>query len=88
MNEIINKVANELNLPYQLVLNTYKAYWRSIRDSISLLPLKDQQDENSYSKLYTSYNIPSLGKLHCTYQEYLNKRKSFNRKNYDKLKEG
>ena len=43
--DIIEKVAEELNLPKELVDKTYKAYWTSIRSSISSLPLKDDLDE-------------------------------------------
>lgn len=46
---IIEKVSNELNLPKELVDKTYKAYWASIRSSISTLPLKDDLDEDGFS---------------------------------------
>lgn len=43
--DIIGKVAGELDLPKELVDKTYKAYWASIRSSISSLPLKDDLNE-------------------------------------------
>ena len=67
MNNIYKKVADELNLPEELVKNTYKAYWRFIRYSIESLPLKEDLSEEDFSKLKTNFNIPSLGKLSCTY---------------------
>ncbi len=68
--KIVDKVAEELNLPKELVDKTYKAYWASIRSSISSLPLKDDIDEEEFSQLRTNFNIPSLGKLSCTYDRY------------------
>ena len=67
MNNIYKKVADELNLPEELIKNTYKAYWRFIRDSIESLPLKENLSEEDFSKLKTNFNIPSLGKLSCPY---------------------
>jgi hypothetical protein len=77
MDDIIEKVAFELNLPFELVYKTYKAFWQSIREAISSLPLKDQLSLEQYNKLTTSFNIPSLGKLHCTYTEYALKHKKY-----------
>lgn len=74
---IIEKVSNELNLPKELVDKTYKAYWASIRSSISTLPLKDDLDEDGFSQLRTNYNIPSLGKLSCTFDRYIGIKKRF-----------
>lgn len=73
--EIIGKVAEELNLPEEQVDKAYKAYWASIRSSISALPLKDDLDEEGFSQLRTNFNIPSLGKLCCTYDRYVGMKK-------------
>lgn len=75
--EIINTVAKELNLPVDLVKNTYKAYWQFIRDTIEALPLKEDISEEEFSKLQTNFNIPSLGKLSCTRDRYLGVKKKF-----------
>lgn len=72
---IIEKVAKELNLPKELVDKTYKAYWASIRSSISALPLKDDLNGEGFSQLRTNYNIPSLGKLSCTFDRYIGMKK-------------
>jgi hypothetical protein len=66
-NEAVAKVAKELNLPSRVVDKTYKSYWRFIRDTIQELPLKDNITEEDFKKLRTNFNIPSLGKLSCTY---------------------
>ena len=76
--DIISKVSKELNLPRELVENTYKAYWIFIRDTIEELPLKTGLTQDEYMNLRTNINIPSLGKLHCTYNRYLGIRNRFN----------
>ena len=79
--DIIGIVAKELNLPEDLVKNTYKAYWQFIRDTIQELPLKQEIKEEDFSKLRTNFNIPSLGKLTCTRDRYIGVKKRFNYRN-------
>lgn len=76
--DIINKVSEELDLPKELVENTYKAYWNFIKDTIEELPLKTELTQQEYGSLKTNINIPSLGKLHCTYNRYIGIRNRFN----------
>lgn len=76
---IYEKVARQLGLPYQLVEKTYKAYWRFIKDTIESLPLKEELTEEQFNKLKTNFNIPSLGKLNCTYERYKGVKKMFKR---------
>lgn len=81
--EIVAKVAEETGLPVMLVDRTYKAYWKTIRDYVSSLPLKEDLSEEDFAKLRPNINIPSLGKLYVnvdrynamkkSYKEYLNK---------------
>lgn len=76
--DIISKVSEDLNLPRELVENVYKAYWIFIRDTIEELPLKTELTQDEYMNLRTNINIPSLGKLHCTYNRYIGIRNRFN----------
>ena len=76
--DIISKVSEELNLPRELVENTYKAYWIFIRDTVEKLPLKTELTQSEYMNLRTNINIPSLGKLNCTYNRYVGIRNRFN----------
>lgn len=66
-NKAIEEVSEELNLPYKVVDNAYKSFWRFIRNTIQELPLKENLSIEEFSKLKTNFNIPSLGKLSCTY---------------------
>lgn len=68
--EIINKVSEENNIPIDIVDKAYKAFWLFIKDSIESLPLKNDLTEDEFNKLSTNFNIPSLGKITCTYQRY------------------
>ena len=75
--DIIGKVSKELNLPREVVDRTYKAYWLFIKNHIQSLPLKENLNEEDFAKLRTNFNIPSLGKLTCTYDRMLNMKKRF-----------
>lgn len=76
--DIINKVSEELDLPEELIEKAYKAYWNFIRVTIEKLPLKTELTQSEYNKLRTNINIPSLGKLNCTYNRYIGMRNRFN----------
>ena len=41
------------------------------------IPLKEDIDEEDFAKLKTNFNIPSLGKLTCTYDRMLGVKKRF-----------
>lgn len=74
---IIKKVSEELNLSLEVVDKVYKAYWVFIKDTINSLPLKENINEEEFTKLRTNFNIPSLGKLSCTYDRMLKVKKRF-----------
>ena len=65
--DTIDYVANKLELPQEVVKEAYESYWKFIRQIISELPLKDELSEEEFNRLRTNFNIPSLGKLSCTY---------------------
>lgn len=80
MQRTLNNLAKELNIPVEELVKVYKAYWRFIRHTIEALPLKEELNEEAFSKLKTNFNVSNLGKLSCTYQRYriikdLNKRR-------------
>lgn len=68
--DAIDYVANKLELPREVVKEAYESYWKYIRCTISELPLKDDLSEEEFNKLRTNFNVPSLGKLSCTYPRY------------------
>lgn len=75
--DIISKVSKELNVPRELVENTYKAYWNFIRVTIEKLPLKTELTQLEYRNLRTNINIPSLGKLYVTWNRLIGCKKRF-----------
>ena len=65
--EAIKQVSIELGLPPQVVKEAYESYWTFIRNNIKALPLKEDLSKEEFDKLRTNFNVPSLGKLSCTY---------------------
>lgn len=74
---IIDKVSQELGIPSEVVNVAYKSYWKFIKQTIQSLPLKDNLNEEEFAKLRTNFNIPSLGKLTCTFDRMMGVKKRF-----------
>ena len=74
---IIDKVSQELDIPFEVVNVAYKSYWKFIKQTIQSLPLKDNLNEEEFAKLRTNFNIPSLGKLTCTFDRMMGVKKRF-----------
>lgn len=68
---IIQKLSEELQVPTEVVDAAYKSFYSFIREMITHLPLKENLTEEEFNSLKTNFNIPALGKLHCTYERYL-----------------
>lgn len=68
--DIEKEVSQKLNIPEDVVDAAYKSFYEFVKEKITELPLKDELSEEEFSKLRTNFNIPSLGKLHCTYERY------------------
>lgn len=75
--QILKKVSDELQLPLGVVKKAYESYWLFIRENIKVLPLKEDLSEEEFKELRTNFNVPSLGKLTCTYERMLGVRKRF-----------
>ena len=76
--EIINQVSKELDIPVEVVDKAYRSSFEFIKNKIQSLPLKDDITEEEFSQLRTNFNIPSLGKLVCTYDRMVGVKKRFN----------
>lgn len=68
--EAVESLSKKLDLPFKVVDKVYRSYWQAIRDKLSSLPLKEDLTEEEFNKLQTNVNIPSIGKLTCTYERY------------------
>ena len=75
--DIIDKVSQEMDIPLEVVDTAYKSYWKFIKQTIQSLPLKDDISEEEFAKLRTNFNIPSLGKLTCTFDRMMGVKKRF-----------
>ena len=45
MKNLYNKVANEMNIPVEVIELAYKTYWKFIKKTIQELPLKEDLSE-------------------------------------------
>lgn len=77
MKDIYLKVSEMLGIPENTVREAYISFWRFIRETISELPLKENLTEEQFRELRTNFNIPSLGKLVCTYDRYIGMKKRY-----------
>lgn len=75
--DIIGKVSKELDIPREVVDAAYRSYWDFIKQTIQSLPLKENIDEEEFAKLRTNFNIPSLGKMTCTFDRMMGVKKRF-----------
>ena len=75
--DIIGKVSQEMDIPLEVVDTAYKSYWKFIKQTIQSLPLNDDISEEDFTKLRTNFNVPSLGKLTCTYDRMMGVKKRF-----------
>lgn len=76
--EIINQVSKELDIPVEVVDRAYRSSFEFIKNKIQSLPLKEDISEEEFSELRTNFNIPSLGKLVCTFDRMEGVKKRFN----------
>lgn len=76
--EIISKVSGDTGIAPDTIDKTYKAFWLYIRNSIQELPLKEDISEEEFNRLRPNFNIPSLGKMVCTYKKYKGVKDKFN----------
>ena len=89
--QIIKQVAKELNLPEDLVRNTYKSYWKVIKQIIERNNIKSNNNliftSDEFNNNVININVPSIGKLNCTYDKYLKTINRFNLINNIKKRE-
>ena len=76
--EILHRVSEDTGIDVEVVNKIYKSFWLYIKDSVQKLPLKEELTEAEFLALKPNFNIPSLGKLTCTYDRYKGIKKKFN----------
>lgn len=89
--QIIKQAAKELNLPEDLVRNTYKSYWKVVKQIIESKQIKSLDNkllsQEEFNNNIININIPSIGKLNCTYDKYQKTIAKFNLINNIKRRE-
>ena len=73
----ISVASHKLGLPSEIVGKVYRAYWLALKQVVQALPLKEDLTDEDFSKLRTSFNIPSLGKLYSSYDRVQGVKKRF-----------
>lgn len=68
--DIVSIVAHNTGVDKTIVDKTYRAYWKTIRNHISSLPLKDALTDKEFTDLQPNVNIPSIGKFYVTLSRY------------------
>lgn len=74
---IIEKVSEDLKITENETKKAYDSFWLFIKDYIQNIPLKEELTEDELNKYKTSFNIPCLGKLSCTYDRYKKCKKKY-----------
>lgn len=75
--EILERVSQDSGIDPEIIDKAYKAYWLYIRNSVQDLPLKEDISEAEFLGLRPNFNIPSLGKLTCTFDRYKGVKEKF-----------
>ena len=70
LEQVYAEASERLGIDKSIIKKSYKLFWKFIRDKIEELPLKEELTEEEFGKLRTNFNIPSVGKLYCTYKEF------------------
>jgi nucleoid DNA-binding protein len=76
--EIVSEVAGSTGLSKKMVDKIYKLYWKSVREYIKSLPLKEDLTDEEFMKLKPNVNIPSLGKFYVSLERYKKLKESYN----------
>ena len=68
--EIYKEASIKLGISENDIKEIYDSYWYVIRNHITNLPLKENLNKNAFDRLNGNINIPSIGKLYCTWDKY------------------
>ena len=70
LSDAVKKVAEEMNLPYDVCHRAYTSAWKFILTKAQGLPLSTDLPMEEFKKLRPNFNMPSLGKFHVTTEEF------------------
>ena len=70
---IYRKAAQMLGMPEELIKKIYTEYWKEIRRLVTQDKIVEGMSEEEFNRTKRNVTIQGLGKLSCTYQQYLRK---------------
>lgn len=70
VDESIKRVAEELDVPYDVCRLAYLSVWKFIREKVKELPLSEDLSEEEFKQLRPNFNLPSFGKFAVTWRRY------------------
>lgn len=70
LEEIIQRVADGMELPYDVCYKAYMSAWKFPLIKIQELPLHEDMPIEEFKKLRVNFNMPSLGKLYITPENF------------------
>lgn len=78
---IIDTLAEEMNIPKEVVTIVYRSQWEFIRNTLKTYPKFNNIDtEEEFNNYRTNFNIPSIGKIFTTWDKVQQKKKQIIRK--------
>ena len=76
--EQIDIVAQEMDLPKEVVTVAYRSFWEFMRDTLREYPKYYNITEEEFNNLKVNFNLPSIGKLYTTWDKIEIKKKKYN----------
>lgn len=76
ISQICADVARRHNVKKSLVERLYKSYWLFMRDKFTEMDLKKDYTQEEFNKKIMSVTVPCIGRIACTWDTYVNTRKS------------
>lgn len=67
LEEVIAKVAKEMNLPKEVVTVAYRSYFQMTREVFKNIPFDDIKNEEDLQKYKISVNMPFFGKFYTDF---------------------
>lgn len=73
LDDAIKQVASNTGIPEEVVNRAYRSMWKFIKLKAEEQPFMQEEElsKEEFDKLTPNFNIPSIGKLHCTYDRYI-----------------
>lgn len=71
--QFINKLALEVDLPPETILEVYRSFWLFVKTKIEEFDTSRPYSKEEFDSLKTSFSIPFLGKFYISYKKLCEK---------------